>query len=99
MNSHGSQAAGSGAQDPSNHDVPTDEREPHELVQQPQQSLRTVRAKLSVADAQLPCQVLSAHADYQDDPVEAPSNTDSSGRPRATSSKLHVLGLLMPARI
>ena len=79
-NSHGSQAAGSGAQDSSNHDVPIDDPEPHELVQQPQQSLRTVRAKPTVANAHLALSDLKVQGDRKEQLGVAPSGTTSSGR-------------------
>ena len=98
MNAHSSQTAGSGAQNSSDHDVPTSEPEPHELVQKPQQSLRTIRAKHTVANDQLACKALNVQGARQDDPVEAPPGTDSSGRPCATSPQISVVATLADPR-
>ena len=98
MSSHSSQTAGSGAHDSSTQDGPPDQAAWHERMQQPQRSVRTVCAQLAVTDARLSRKVLDVRSDRQDEPVTAPSGTDSSGRSCATSPNLSVVAMLADPR-
>lgn len=60
LNCHSSQTAGPGAHDSPTQDGPPDQSGWHELLQQPQLNVRTVRAQVAVTDGRLSRKVLGA---------------------------------------
>ena len=86
INNHHSQSAGSGNRSywpqPRDTEANADVGN-HEGIQQ---HIRTARGRNTLADGRLPCKALDAQMDRDETVYEAPSGTDSSGRPCATRS-------------
>ena len=68
MNCNSWQAAGSGAHDSSTQDNQPDPSDWHELVQQPQHNVRTIRVHNVLTDGRLPCHPLEVQGDLGERP-------------------------------